>query len=509
MMGLAQEIWKETRVKLFVLAVIFIGLIPLAFKGLTYGMDFTGGSIIEIKLDRALHPTEMQSVVTVLQNRLNAYGLKDIAVRPWGNEYIVVEIAETDPQAINQLQSLLGQQGKFEALFNGELVLSGTDIVSVVTDPQRGFGVRQDNTWVVPFFITNEAANRFARAIEGQCTLLPNSGDQCVEHVYMFIDRPENAVILMPNSLYQDEKSVPLDFESSPNTVLVDEMVENSGAELVVSDVVDANVRSKIGNKTVIVPEGEYDIAVLNQTAATVVEKPKTKKYWIQTALNIEDIVHLTKGVTAGNPITEPSITGRASSIEEATRSLNRLSILLKSGKLPVSVSVGSVSTISPTLGPEFLRYSIYAALGAMLAVVVVILIAYRRIKIALPILFTSMSEVVMILGIAALIGWQIDLAAVAGLVAAVGTGVDHQIIITDEVLRREQEYELSTLARIQKAFSIIFMAAATIILAMLPLLFMGLGVLKGFAIITILGSLIGVFIARPAYAAVIRKLVG
>jgi len=45
-------------------------------------------------------------------------------------------------------------------------------------------------------------------------------------------------------------------------------------------------------------------------------------------------------------------------------------------------------------------------------------------------------------------------------------------------------------------------------VVAMLPLLFAGAGLLKGFAITSILGVTFGVFITRPAYAAVVEILV-
>ena len=61
--------------------------------------------------------------------------------------------------------------------------------------------------------------------------------------------------------------------------------------------------------------------------------------------------------------------------------------------------------------------------------------------------------------------------------------------------------------SRLAKAFAIILAAAATVLIAMSPLLFMGFGALKGFAIITIVGVLIGVGIARPAYAEIIQDM--
>jgi preprotein translocase subunit SecD len=466
-------------------------------------MDFTGGSLIEVRLEKKLDTSEMQSVITVLQNRLNAFGLKDVAVRPWGSEYIVVEIAETDNAKINQLQSLLGQQGKFETLYKGKVVLSGTDIVNVIRDPQKGYSII-GTEWRVPFLLTADGATHFAAAVEGECT--PAGNDQCAEQVYMFIDRPADAVILVNSSLYAEEASVPVDFDQSDQTIPLQDLVENSGCTLLVSDSIDNATIQAMTNRTVVVAEGSFNATELGKYAPEVLVRPKVKKYWIETGLNIENIVHLTPSVTSGSPVTEPSITGHAQTAEEARREMLRVEILLKSGKLPVSISIGSVSTISPSLGPMFLKYSIIAGVLAILMVGFVIFIRYRRIRIVLPVMSTCISEVVMILGIAALIGWQIDLPAIAGIVSAVGTGVDHQIIITDEVLRREQQ-ELSMANRIKKAFAIIFMAASTVIFAMFPLLLLGMGSLKGFAITTIMGSLIGVLIARPAYAAMINRL--
>ncbi|MFB6219041.1 MAG: preprotein translocase subunit SecD, partial [Halobacteriaceae archaeon] len=61
--------------------------------------------------------------------------------------------------------------------------------------------------------------------------------------------------------------------------------------------------------------------------------------------------------------------------------------------------------------------------------------------------------------------------------------------------------------SRFRKAFWVIGAAAATTIMAMTPLAFLSLGALRGFAIITILGVLVGVFVTRPAYGDILRRL--
>jgi len=60
---------------------------------------------------------------------------------------------------------------------------------------------------------------------------------------------------------------------------------------------------------------------------------------------------------------------------------------------------------------------------------------------------------------------------------------------------------------QIKRAFFIIFVAYATGIASMIPLFWAGAGLFTGFAITTIIGISIGVFITRPAYSVIIEIL--
>lgn len=164
------------------------------------------------------------------------------------------------------------------------------------------------------------------------------------------------------------------------------------------------------------------------------------------------------------------------------------------------------MEVVSPTLGEKFLSSALVALFAALLAVGVVVFIRYRKLSLALPILITGLSEVLIILGFASLINWNLDLAAIAGILAAVGTGVDDQIVITDEALRGEKAGK-NWDERMKNAFFIIFAAYFTTVVAMLPLWWMGAGLIRGFALTTLAGVTIGVFVTRPAYAAIIEIL--
>ncbi len=177
-------------------------------------------------------------------------------------------------------------------------------------------------------------------------------------------------------------------------------------------------------------------------------------------------------------------------------------------------------------------------------------LVRYRKLRVSLPIALIGFSEVIIILGIASnndwfiwapvlllnifiiglawwkkhevdpiawagailipllgLLTWNIDLPVIGGIIATLGIGVDSMIIIADETLSRGEERKISYTVRdkIRRAFFIIFGSASTIISAMVPLMAIGIGFVRGFAITTIIGVLVGILITRPAYAEIVE----
>lgn len=195
--------------------------------------------------------------------------------------------------------------------------------------------------------------------------------------------------------------------------------------------------------------------------------------------------------------------------INSALQNMKKLQTILVTGSLPAKLEIVKADNISPALGEEFVKNAIFIGMLAVLTVVVVLIIAYRRLFIALPIMFTCLVEILLVLGLAAIIGWNIDLAAIAAIIVSVGTGVDDQIVITDEILKGEKaEAAYDWKKKIKNAFFIIIGAYLTLVAAMAPLYFAGAGLLRGFALTTILSVSIGVFITRPAYAAIVEILI-
>ena len=212
-----------------------------------------------------------------------------------------------------------------------------------------------------------------------------------------------------------------------------------------------------------------------------------------------------------GQAVTQIAISGpgiganQQDAISNSLQNMKRLQTILITGSLPVKLDIVKTDAISPVLGEGFVNNAIFMSLLAIIAVAIVIAIRYRKLIIAVPILITMISEVIILLGAAAFIGWNIDMAAIAGILVAIGTGVDDQIVITDETLKGETATVYNWKEKVKRAFLIIMLAYLTVVVAMIPLIFAGAGLLKGFAITTIIGVTIGVFITRPAYSAFVE----
>jgi preprotein translocase subunit SecD len=192
---------------------------------------------------------------------------------------------------------------------------------------------------------------------------------------------------------------------------------------------------------------------------------------------------------------------------DEGKVQAQELEIHLRAGALPVQVEIAGSGSTSAVLGDYFKVICLIAAIAALAAVALMVYLRYRTPEIVLPMIATNVSEIVILLGIAVFIQ-QLDIAAIAALIAVLGTGIDQLVIITDEVMHEGRvPSQALYLKRLKRALVIIMTSAATVIIAMFPLIIMDLSTLKGFAIISILGILIGVLITRPAYGKIVMEI--
>ncbi|MGM5483792.1 MAG: MMPL family transporter [Nanobdellota archaeon] len=212
-----------------------------------------------------------------------------------------------------------------------------------------------------------------------------------------------------------------------------------------------------------------------------------------------------------GKPVTDIMISGSGagkdygSAYENATKSMKNLQTIIETGSLPSKLKIVKSDIISPTLGKDFTQNAIKVGLIALLAVLTILFINYRKISVIIPIGIALMSEVIIILGAYSAFNWTLDLAGIAGIIIVLGTGVDHLVVITNEISNKDSNDHKNWKQMVKGAFSIILGAFLTTTFAMFPLLLAGAGLLRGFAITTLTGLFVGVLIVRPCYAKVLE----
>ncbi len=525
---------------LLLLAVLFISTLCILFNGISYGIDFKGGTSFQIKLVKpAKDAQELETIRSIIEQRLDWTGLKDTRVTKIDNDLLVADIAETNPETIARLESLLQKQGKFEATLDGNIVFTGDDLVNISKDPSKGYGVaKQENSfrWLLPFMLSNNAAKRFTEMTFHKCAITgidaQNKKTYECEKTFFFIDRPSEAVLLIPSDIFAKDKEALLAgnrLEDIPANTKIEELLANASVPYFI---IDQNLSAEQSSQlkelqkektTAIVPETTSQDAknALTAIGYKVKElKPERNVPFTWLAVGAKQVIYLSEDVTNLEPYvadvkdakiySELVIRGYGSDAKEAQKRLQDLTIILESGSLPIGVESISKETIPPVLGKEFFVQSALMGLIALAVVSIIIFARYRQLKLAIPIMMTAIFEVYMVLGFAALINWNLDLASIAGIVAAVGTGVNDQIVITDEMLKGGAETAQGSLSnRVKRAFFIIMAAASTAIATMLPIFFFGygLGKLFGFAITTVTGVLVGVMFTRPAYGEVAKFL--
>ncbi len=393
---------------------------------LKLGLDLAGGARALIKAqDFSMSSEEAQQLSEIIKNRLNVYGLEDIKVSPIsdlsGNNFVRIEIAGATP---DDLESLVSQQGKFEAKIENDTVFIGgeKDIASVARSGQE--------------------------AVVESCQQSPDGSFFCNFRFTVF---------LSPGAA-QKHADITQTLEAN----------FTSNGENYLSQKLDLYLDDKLVD-SLLISEG--------------------LKGHVTTQISISG---------SGNGATQNE------AIKSAEENMKKLQTILVTGSLPYKLEIVKLDTLSPLLGEQFIYLLLLAGSVAILVVSVIIFIRYKKIKESLAVLFTSFSEIVIILGIAAFIGWNLDLPSIAGILATIGTGVDQQIVILDEARRGRGS---SLREKMKQAIFIVASAYVTSLVSLLPLYWAGAGLFKGFAITTIIGITAGVLITRPAFTEMIKKI--
>lgn len=229
------------------------------------------------------------------------------------------------------------------------------------------------------------------------------------------------------------------------------------------------------------------------------------KKFADLTAANVGRHIGIyLDGEMLTNPVVNEAITGGAAVItgQRTLEEAKDLAILLRSGALPVKMSVLEVRTVGPSLGQDSKDKSIVAFTIGLSLVVLFMLAVYR---ISGFVADTALLVYVLILlGVLYLLHATLTLPSIAGVILSIGMAVDANVLIFERFKEEIQEgkiLRLAVQAGFKRAFVTIFDANMTVIITSAILFFLGSATVKGFALTLGLGVAVSMFTASPSAA--------
>jgi len=211
---------------------------------------------------------------------------------------------------------------------------------------------------------------------------------------------------------------------------------------------------------------------------------------------NREVAIMLDSAVVSAPRVNQPITTGSSSisgsfSLEEAKDLAN----ILQVGKLPAQTRIIQESLVGPSLGQENINKSVTSlVIGFLLVVVFMILYYMGGGVVAVLALFTNLF---FIFGSLASLGTVLTLPGIAGIVLTMGMAVDSSVIIFERIREelRAGKTMLSSIADgFKNSYSAIIDANVTTILVASVLAYFGIGPIKGFGVVLIVGIICSVF---------------
>jgi len=173
------------------------------------------------------------------------------------------------------------------------------------------------------------------------------------------------------------------------------------------------------------------------------------------------------------------------------------LSLVLRAGALPVPIEIASSQAVGPSLGKDSIEQGLNAMLIGVLIVVLFMIIYYRMSGFVADI--AVLVNVIFTLACLGLLHGSLTLPGIAGILVAVGMGVDANIIIFERI-REELKLGKTVKAAVETGYDRAHLAIldsnlTTIIVGVILFEF-GTGPIKGFALTLIFGLIANYFTA-------------
>ncbi|MHB8126287.1 MAG: protein translocase subunit SecD [Desulfitobacteriaceae bacterium] len=184
--------------------------------------------------------------------------------------------------------------------------------------------------------------------------------------------------------------------------------------------------------------------------------------------------------------------------------------VLMRSGSLPVSMTIAEKRQVGASLGVDSLQKSIRAGIYGLIFILTFMLVFYRLPGVVAD--FSIIAYGLIVLWVLKLFGAVLTLPGIAGFILSIGMAVDLNIIIYERIkeeLRLGKSLRAAVESGFSRALGTVIDANVTTFIAAATLFFLTTGSVRGFAITLGIGILASLFTAITLTRLVLRLIVG
>lgn len=202
----------------------------------------------------------------------------------------------------------------------------------------------------------------------------------------------------------------------------------------------------------------------------------------------VESVISGGKGVISGD---------QNESTEDSVEWANNLAMLIQSGALPLDIEETETRAISATLGFEAIDGAVLAGIVGLVLVMLFMLVLYRLPGLAADL--ALLIYVLIVFYVMAIVGVQLTLQGIAGILLGIGMAVDANVVIFER-FREELKDGRTPMNAVKFGFKNAGRAVAdsniTTLIAAVVLMIFGTGSIKGFAVTLLISVLASLFTA-------------
>ncbi len=181
----------------------------------------------------------------------------------------------------------------------------------------------------------------------------------------------------------------------------------------------------------------------------------------------------------------------------DSTTEARNLALLLRAGALAAPMDIVEERTVGPSLGKDNIQKGFLSVIVGFVAVLIFMAVYYSLFGVIADIALTV--NLVLLFAVLSFLQATLTLPGIAGIVLTVGMAVDANVLIFERIreeLRSGSTPQQAIHAGYEKAFSTIFDANLTTLIAAVVLFSFGTGAIKGFAVTLSIGIVTSMFAA-------------